>query len=138
MKPRPDPTPAPTQTVELPAAASAAPASPPAAQDPDLLVKIIENTRIARDQSQRAAFEAGLLELARELESGELPPLHPGDLEGLINAAIGQIDRNLSEQVDVVIHHPKFQKLEANWRSLYRLVEESFNRSDKGAGRQPP
>jgi len=132
MKPRPDPSPTPPRTVELPSTPTPASTAPPAAapQDPDLLVKIIENTRIARDQKQRATFEAGLLELARELESGDLPPLHSGDLEGLINAAIGQIDRSLSEQVDVIIHHPKFQKLEANWRSIHRLVEESFNRSD--------
>jgi type VI secretion system protein ImpC len=128
MKPHPDASPNPPSTVELPAAS--APASQPATQDPDLLVKIIENTRIASDLKQRATFESGLIELARELESGELSPLHAGDLEGLINAAIGQIDRNMSKQVDAIIHHPKFQKLEANWRNLHRLVEESFNRSD--------
>ena len=55
--------------------------------------------------------------------------MHAGDLDGLINAAIGQIDRKMSQQLDLIVHHPKFQKLESTWRSLNRLVNESSNRS---------
>jgi type VI secretion system protein ImpC len=95
-----------------------------------LLDDITKNTRLARDKEQRDQFERGLFELARELEAGSLPSLYAGDLEGMINAAIGQIDRRMSEQVDLILHHPKFQKLEATWRSLHRLVEESYNRAD--------
>ena len=110
---------------------SAQPSTAPAAESPDLLDEIVRNTRVSRDKQQRETFELGLYELARELESGTLSRSYMGDLEGLINAAIGQIDTKLSTQVDLVIHHPKFQKLEATWRSLHRLVEESFNRTEE-------
>jgi len=95
-----------------------------------LLDEITKNTRLARDNQQREQFEKGLLELARELEGGNLASLYAGDLEGLINAAIGQIDRRMSEQMDLILHHEKFQRLESTWRNLYQLVEDSYNRAD--------
>jgi type VI secretion system protein ImpC len=39
-----------------------------------------------------------------------------------INARIGAIDELLSKQVDKILHHPDFQKLEASWRGLKQLV----------------
>jgi type VI secretion system protein ImpC len=112
-----------------PAATIEGPLRPPSAGS-ELLGEIIGNTRIARDHQQRETFEKGLFELARQLETGGLHPIYGGDLDGLINAAIGEIDRKLSHQVDEILHHPKFQKLEATWRSLFRVVEESYNRAD--------
>ncbi len=96
-----------------------------------LLDEITKNTRLARDQQQRETFEQGLFELVRQLElDSSLLTLYSGDLESLINAAIARIDAKLSKQLDLIVHHAKFQKLEATWRSLYRLVEESYNRAD--------
>ena len=39
-----------------------------------------------------------------------------------INARIAAIDEILSRQVDQIIHHPDFQKLEGSWRGLNKLV----------------
>jgi type VI secretion system protein ImpD len=36
---------------------------------------------------------------------------------------IAAIDRLLSAQVDAILHHPRFQRLEASWRGLQFLVE---------------
>jgi type VI secretion system ImpC/EvpB family protein len=38
---------------------------------------------------------------------------------------VATIDRLLSEQVDAVLHHPAFQRLEALWRGTAWLVEQS-------------
>jgi type VI secretion system protein ImpC len=35
---------------------------------------------------------------------------------------VAQIDQVLSEQLDLILHHPEFQKLEASWRGLNHLV----------------
>jgi type VI secretion system ImpC/EvpB family protein len=35
---------------------------------------------------------------------------------------IAQIDAHLNEQVNAILHHPAFQKLEASWRGLHYLV----------------
>ena len=39
-----------------------------------------------------------------------------------IEAIIAEIDRKLSEQVNQIIHHEEFQKLEGAWRGLHHLV----------------
>ena len=39
-----------------------------------------------------------------------------------VNARIAAIDEILSKQVNEILHHPDFQKLEATWRSLNKLV----------------
>ena len=43
----------------------------------------------------------------------------------MINARIAQIDRLISAQLNEVMHHPEFQKLEASWRGLNYLVHQS-------------
>ena len=40
----------------------------------------------------------------------------------LLDSCITELDDSLSKQVDAVLHHPKFQSLEAAWRSLDFLV----------------
>src|SRR5262249_1627719 len=47
------------------------------------------------------------------------------DSQTMINARIGQIDALLSKQLNAVIHHEDFQKLEAAWRGLHYLVHQS-------------
>ena len=39
-----------------------------------------------------------------------------------INARIAAIDEMLSKQVNEILHHPDFQKLEGSWRGLNKLV----------------
>jgi type VI secretion system protein ImpC len=53
-----------------------------------------------------------------------------GDVSGrVIEAAIAAIDRRLSEQLNLILHHVDFQRMEATWRGLSFLVggiENSF------------
>ena len=46
-------------------------------------------------------------------------------IEAMINQRIAQIDHLLSLQVNTILHHPEFQKLEATWRGLRYLLEQS-------------
>ena len=39
-----------------------------------------------------------------------------------IEAIIAEIDRKLSEQINQILHHKEFQKLESAWRGLHHLV----------------
>src|SRR4029077_17201337 len=41
-----------------------------------------------------------------------------GDVVKSIEAIIAELDHKLSEQVNLIIHHPDFQKLEGAWRGL--------------------
>jgi type VI secretion system protein ImpC len=38
------------------------------------------------------------------------------DTEAMINARIAQIDKLISDQLNEVMHHEDFQKLEGSWR----------------------
>lgn len=40
-------------------------------------------------------------------------------------AAIAAIDQQISKQVNQILHHPKFQKLEGSWRGLHYLVDNT-------------
>ncbi|MGD9857449.1 MAG: type VI secretion system contractile sheath large subunit [Planctomycetaceae bacterium] len=42
-----------------------------------------------------------------------------------IEALIAEIDRQLTVQINEVIHHPDFQKLEGTWRGLHHLVNNT-------------
>ena len=56
------------------------------------------------------------------VRTGRLP--HSKDeLINLLSRDVAELDRCLSEQVDAVLHHPRFQALEAAWRGLDLLID---------------
>jgi type VI secretion system protein ImpC len=54
----------------------------------------------------------------------------PGDVLGTIESMIAQIDRKMSEQVNLVLHHPEFQALESAWRGLEYTVMNTETSTD--------
>src|SRR6478736_3942417 len=42
-----------------------------------------------------------------------------------IESLVGELDRKLTEQVNLIIHHEDFKKLEGTWRGLYHLVSNT-------------
>ena len=42
-----------------------------------------------------------------------------------IEGIIAEIDRKLTEQVNLILHHEEFQKLEGTWRGLHYLVNNT-------------
>ena len=47
------------------------------------------------------------------------------NLTRTFDRAIAAIDRKLSDQLNAIMHHPKFTKLEGSWRGLHYLVMNS-------------
>src|SRR5262252_9304860 len=43
------------------------------------------------------------------------------------NRAVELLDKQLSEQVTAILHHPDFLKLEGSWRGLHYLVMNTIN-----------
>jgi type VI secretion system protein ImpC len=54
----------------------------------------------------------------------------PGDVLGTIENMISQIDRKLTEQVNLVLHHAEFQALESAWRGLQYTVMNTETSTD--------
>jgi len=47
------------------------------------------------------------------------------DVVKSIEAIIAELDQKLSEQINHIMHHPDFQKLEGAWRGLHHLVNNT-------------
>src|SRR5215212_943204 len=47
------------------------------------------------------------------------------DVVKSIEAIIAQLDKKLTEQVNLILHHEDFQKLEGAWRGLHHLVNNT-------------
>lgn len=88
-----------------------------------LLDKIISEGRLARDETQKEYARDLVGEFVRQVMQGAM--VVSKDTELMINARIAQLDRLISQQLNEVIHHPDFQKLEASWRGLQYLVNQS-------------
>lgn len=85
-----------------------------------LLDKIIVEGKLARDDSQRGFARDLVAEFVNSVlaEGGTVG----NDVVAMINDKIAQIDDLLSDQLNEILHHEEFQKLEASWRGLAYLV----------------
>jgi len=87
-----------------------------------LLDKIIDSGRW-KDPTSRTLARDMIGELARQVMEGEI--VVSKDTEAMLSARIAQIDALISKQLNEVMHHPDFQKLEASWRGLHYLIDKS-------------
>ena len=108
--------------------------SAPAANDNETLLKdiiatnrtaILEKSRIKEDAAtEQKDFQ---LEIVEQFVSEELKGSVEisSDTEAMLNTRIAQLDALLSDQLNEVMHDPKFQKLEASWRGMHYLVDKT-------------
>ena len=79
----------------------------------------------------RFGREAGAVERGKDLVKEFVSQVLDGqmtlsrDAEATIAARLAQIDRLISLQLNEVLHHPSFQKLEATWRGIKYLLDQS-------------
>src|SRR5829696_899511 len=88
-----------------------------------LLARILDEGRLARDESQEGRARDLVSEFVRQAMRGEL--VVSKNTEAMISARIAAIDKLISAQLNEVMHAEEFQKLEASWRGLHHLVFES-------------
>jgi len=91
--------------------------------DDSLLAQIVQQSRMTpRDEGFDVA-KRGVGAFIAEL-------LKPDNAEervnkNLVDRMIAELDRKLSEQIDEILHHAEFQKLESAWRGLKLLVDRT-------------
>lgn len=76
-----------------------------------------------RSDRAREAVEGAVATLASQ--ALEQTALISDDAVRTIESIIAEIDRKLTEQVNMVLHHPDFQRLEGSWRGLHYLVNNT-------------
>ena len=87
-----------------------------------LLDEVLKVSR-ARDDEQKAYHTDLIKDFVDQILSGEMKV--SSSTEEMLNQQIAAIDELLSGQLNAVLHHPDFQKLEASWRGLHHLVFSS-------------
>lgn len=99
----------------------------PALQEPGtlqgLLDEIVERSRVAADDAERTHARDLIGEFVAQILDGHLALAK--DTVSSIDLRVAQLDRLLSEQLNAILHHPDFQRLEGSWRGLKHLVSQT-------------
>lgn len=88
-----------------------------------LLDQIVEEGRFGADPTAKERGKNLVKEFVAQVLEGNMTVSK--DTEAMINARIAQIDHLISLQLNEVLHHPAFQKLEGTWRGLKYLLNQS-------------
>jgi len=88
-----------------------------------LLDDILSETKLAPTDEGYEVAKRGVQAFIAELVS----PKREGEKvdKALVDALIAEIDAKLSKQIDEIIQHPTFQKLESAWRSLKFVIDRT-------------
>ena len=93
-----------------------------AAEQTSLLDQIVEQGRFT-DSSTRERGRSLIKEFVAQVLEGSMTIGR--DADQMITARVAQIDHLISIQLNEVLHHPQFQKLEGTWRGLKYLLDQS-------------
>jgi len=93
-------------------------------QEAGLLDQILTEGRMARDEFQKERAKDMIGEFVGQVMNGEITMSR--NMDATINARIAEIDRLVSAQMNDIMHHEDFQKLEGSWRGLHQLVSSSL------------
>ncbi len=88
-----------------------------------LLDQIVEQGRFGTDERAKERGRDVIKRFVSEIVEGSITL--SADTETMLNARIAQIDHLLSIQLNEILHHPDYQKLEASWRGLKYLLDQS-------------
>lgn len=88
-----------------------------------LLDQIVNQSKVAVTDHEKLSARDQIGELVDEVLAGTVTISR--DLAASIDLRIAQLDELLSDQLNSIMHHPDFQKLEASWRGLKYLVMQS-------------
>ncbi|HEY8746371.1 MAG TPA: type VI secretion system contractile sheath large subunit [Tepidisphaeraceae bacterium] len=108
---------------EAPVSEAFAPPPPSAPELPelDLLSLVLEATGAGASPPSPNSVQV-LRNLVREAAAdGEALR----EFKNLLACAVARLDQLVTRQINRILHHPRFQQLEASWRGLHYLVEHS-------------
>lgn len=95
-------------------------AGAPAVEEPYLLDRILDESRIGRTPEERARWKEWIQAFFDELSQGSIAPVR--NAEAAIHNRIAELDELVSRQLGEIMHAPEFQRLEAAWCGLHYLA----------------
>src|SRR3990167_9187875 len=84
---------------------------------------ILMRGHLVREESQKSMAVSMVREFVNQLLEEEMEVLP--NVTTMIVTQIAKIDELISNQLNEVMHHPDFQKLEQSWRGLHHLVQNT-------------
>jgi type VI secretion system protein ImpC len=106
-----------------PTSAAAAASAAETTEETSLLDQIVAQGRFNRDESTMERGRDMVKEFVAQVLDGHMTV--GKDAEVMIGARLAQIDKLISMQLNEVMHHPAFQKLEGTWRGIKYLMDQS-------------
>jgi type VI secretion system protein ImpC len=103
-------------------AVEVAPSMEERALDTPLLDQIVTEGRFKGDESTQRGRDL-IKEFVAQVLQGHVTVTR--DTETSIQTRIAQIDQLISKQLNKILHHPSFQKLEGTWRGIKYLMDQS-------------
>ena len=91
-------------------------------QGGDFLTLLNKEFKPKSDEA-KSAVESAVLTLAQQALSQT--KLVSTDVINSIESMIAELDRKLTEQINLIIHHAEFQQLESAWRGLHHVVNNT-------------
>ena len=99
------------------------------ASEGSLLDQIMQQTSLAPSDEGYSLARKGVEAFVAEIVKGGQQTKAD---KAAVDVMIAEIDRKLSAQVNQILHHPQFQKLESSWRGLKLLVDRTdFRENNK-------
>ena len=89
----------------------------------NLLDSIVEESRVARSDTERARAKDIISEFANQVLEGEV--VVSDNLAASLDARVAELDRLISAQLSEVMHAPEFQALESAWTGLHYLCKQT-------------
>lgn len=87
---------------------------------------LLHERKMARFEEQEAAAIQMLVEFVNELTSEEAKDgIQETNVVSFLTRRITEIDEKLTFQINEIMHHPDFQRLEGRWRGLYYFVSNT-------------
>lgn len=92
------------------------------AGDMSLLDKIIVEGNMVSEPSQNSYAKKMIGQLATQILDEGMRTSPDKGIVALINERVAEIDKQLTDQLNAILHAQEFQKLEASWRGLHDMV----------------
>lgn len=87
------------------------------------LTELLQKEFKPKSDEAKSAVEQAVRTLAEQALAQTA--LISADVVRSIDAMVAEIDRKLTEQINLILHHAEFQKLESAWRGLHYLVNNT-------------
>lgn len=94
-----------------------------AVAEESLLDKVVNESKVARSDNERARAKDLIGELVSQVLEGTV--VISSNLSATIDARVAQLDGLISEQLSQILHAPEFQKMESTWRGLHYLCKHT-------------